>query len=123
MIMGDTLCGASPNTGNPAWAPTAPLSTVTYGNTVIAAIGYGDEKHDANTAYNKGTCMNTNGRFPRTGASAACTEWASRYQSYCDGDDPQCCMGFNVNVHFQYDMKYDQVATQFVVNQANKFGK
>jgi len=116
----NTICGEGPQ-----YQPNQPqLDGATYGPTVIAAVAYGDETRTANQAYNQGTCKDV-GIHPRPAASAACGKgWGARLQSYCDADDPMCCVatGTSQANHYVYPQRYDAIATQFVLAQLKKFG-
>jgi len=80
---------------------------------VIAVIAYGDQTRSAGAPYNLGSCYG-NGKSPRDEAS--CAAFASKIQSYCNVNDPECCLGSDPNEHFVYPAQYDGQATGFVVD-------
>lgn len=114
----NTLCGAQ----TPFTKPPGPLGSgpnPTLPAKIIAGVVYGDLTRVPGPGYNIGsggqTCV---GRTPRNNQARCVNNFA--YQSYCDLGDPQCCPNAGAqdpNIHFQYPQKYDQAATNFVVQQ------
>lgn len=111
----NSLCGASA-TGQD---PSDPLDS-TYSAQIIATVVYGEETYLAGQPYDMGTCTN-NAPHPRQNP-AGCDAFSANFASYCDADDPECCVGgTNEPAHLEYPQRYDTQARDFVVGRYNAY--
>lgn len=117
----NTLCGAS----TPFSKPPGPIGS--GGNPyltekIIAAVLYGDQTRAPYQPYDLGMdsfdCIGKQGRSN----ADSCIMANTAYQSYCDTGDGNCCKqnGTDPGAHFVYPRKYDEQATQFVVDRFNE---
>ncbi|KAF9873741.1 cutinase [Colletotrichum karsti] len=118
-VAGDTLCGSVDEDAGEAldleFNRTAPIASSIVDQSVIAVILFGDPTHIKNATWNRGTSTR-DGLFPRDNA-AACQQYASKIESWCDTGDIYCDVGNDTTVHGSYFVKYTNDAVDFVVSQ------
>jgi acetylxylan esterase len=100
---------------HPALSPTS-----SPGTNVVAALVFGDTRHNAGQSFNVGTGSGANGEYPRTGSDlAALNLWADKLQNYCLSTDPICALGDDGLSHETYMAVFAETAADFVQSVVN----
>ncbi|KAI0122743.1 carbohydrate esterase family 5 protein [Daldinia grandis] len=121
-VLGDILGGGGGVFFQGCTTPTVPGldPNSAPGNTIAAALLFGDTRHTANQPYNTLEGAPINGLFPRGGQQLeGIRNFAGVLRDWCQGDDPICAEGdgkgtHNVQHHLNYFDVYSDAAAEWV---------
>ncbi|KAK7943524.1 acetylxylan esterase precursor [Apiospora aurea] len=115
-LMGDVLSGAGgliPNQ-NCTQAKTAPLAA-DVAKKVAAVTLFGDVRHTGNQTYNLAEGAGKSGILPRVGAQlTGLNVYSNKIHSWCNGQDPVCSSGNDMNQHLTYFDQFTPDAAAFI---------
>ncbi|KDR82469.1 hypothetical protein GALMADRAFT_87819 [Galerina marginata CBS 339.88] len=112
-VVGDALAGGGGVSG--LGAATPPIAA-SIASRVTAVVQLGDPRHIPAQPYDRGTSKNA-GLFPRQPNQQYSAILQPRIQSFCDNGDPFCDSGSNLQVHLTYLDRYQDTASQFILQQ------
>ncbi|KAI1645113.1 carbohydrate esterase family 5 protein [Daldinia loculata] len=121
-VLGDILGGGGGVFFQGCTTPTVPGldPNSAPGNTIVAALLFGDTRHTANQPYNTLGGAPINGLFPRSGQQLeGIHNFAGVLRDWCQEDDPICAEGdgkrtYNVQHHLNYFDVYSGAAAEWV---------
>ncbi|KAK8131390.1 hypothetical protein PG984_007828 [Apiospora sp. TS-2023a] len=115
-LMGDVLSGAGgliPNQ-NCTQATTAPLAAAAA-KKVMAVTLFGDVRHTGNQTYNLAEGAGKSGILPRKGAQlTGLNVHSDKIHSWCNGQDPVCSSGNDMDQHLTYFDQFTPDAAAFI---------
>ncbi|KAK8069956.1 Alpha/Beta hydrolase protein [Apiospora phragmitis] len=115
-LMGDVLSGAGgliPNQ-NCTQAKTKPLAAHAA-EKVAAVMLFGDVRHTANQTYNLAEGAGKSGILPRAGAQlTGLNVYSNKIHSWCNGEDPVCSSGNDIDQHLTYFDQFTPDAAAFI---------
>ncbi|KAK8879154.1 Alpha/Beta hydrolase protein [Apiospora arundinis] len=115
-LMGDVMSGAGgliPNQ-NCTQAKTAPLAAAAA-QKVMAVTLFGDVRHTANQKYNLGEGAAKSGILPRNGTQLdGLNIYSEKVHSWCNGEDPVCSSGNDMDQHLTYFDQFTDDAAAFI---------
>ncbi|KAK7932286.1 hypothetical protein PG985_002998 [Apiospora marii] len=115
-LMGDVLSGAGgliPNQ-NCTQATTAPLAAA-VAKKVMAVTLFGDVRHTGNQTYNLAAGAGKSGILPRAGAQlTGLNVHSDKIHSWCNGEDPVCSSGNDMDQHLTYFDQFTPDAAAFI---------
>ncbi|KAK8120818.1 hypothetical protein PG999_004938 [Apiospora kogelbergensis] len=115
-LMGDVMSGAGgliPNQ-NCTQAKTAPLAAAAA-EKVMAVTLFGDVRHTASQTYNLGEGAAKSGILPRNGTQLdGLNIHSEKIHSWCNGEDPVCSSGNDMEQHLTYFDQFTDDAAAFI---------
>ncbi|KAK8052717.1 carbohydrate esterase family 5 protein [Apiospora saccharicola] len=95
-------------------ATTAPLAAAAA-KKVMAVTLFGDVRHTANQTYNLGEGAGKSGILPRKGAQlTGLNVHSDKIHSWCNGQDPVCSSGNDLDQHLTYFDQFTPDAAAFI---------